>query len=258
MGEYGQHHIDEVAKNNSFKNPLQKKSGYVAEGEMLSQNKTFEEFIADKEKTEKKILENYHKGPDLPIANENKSLFEDKDQEEIKTPFFSSDVKLNPKDNQIYCLSNNALSIYNPDSKQIQKIVETHAHDMSFSPSGKYLFLFNMSSHETNILDSESNKILFTIKNKNIIPMEVVWSNDEKNCYFFETTTRYFSNPRNDMGYFENLIEIDIKTGIQKILINGKNNNIASVKKLARDNNGDILFTTNQNDNIYKYELNKK
>lgn len=168
-----------------------------------------------------------------------------------------------PGTNNLYLIlnneSNNSSNLVSLDTstKKITVLLKTDANALSFSPSGKYLQLFNSNSKNLSIYDSTTNKIINSINGDVIYPYELGWSEDEKSFYYYSLQSDYFkpyiknSNRIETEGVYTDLKSFNLDNSEQKIVLTGLENNIASPKNIFLDwQNSKIYFTTIQNNNI--------
>jgi len=143
--------------------------------------------------------------------------------------------------------------------------MDTPANGIIFSYSGKYYVLVNGFEKKLAIYDSLTDQKISEIDNTEIAPLKIAWGYDddfnEKYLYYFTKEKIYSDKIDKNMqipleNYYSNLVKYELDTKKTAIIIKGVEKNIINPINLEIDNlNRIILFSTAQNNNIYKVGL---
>jgi len=188
---------------------------------------------------------------------------------DLKYPIISATSR--PDSSLIYFVSINSnsnqpeLASFDTSNRKFTKIMDTTANGIIFSYSGKYYVLVNGFEKKLAIYDSLTNQKISEIDNTEITPLKIAWGYDddfnEKYLYYFTKEKIYSNKIDKNMqipleNYYSNLVKYELDTKKTAIIIKGVEKNIINPINLEIDNlNRIILFSTAQNNNIYKVGL---
>jgi len=183
---------------------------------------------------------------------------------DINFPIY--DIEYNNSNDLIYLIlgsidnKNSSLNSLDTTTKKISKIFDTTSNTIDFSPYGKYYALIDIMNQNIHIYNIENNQLFKTISNESVASdSNIQWSLDEKNIYYFISNSNMFEKTEDlfiNIGNYNDLIQYNLETNIKNILLSGKEKNIADVTNyILSVSNNSFYIMTNQNNNIYKFDL---
>lgn len=155
--------------------------------------------------------------------------------------------------------TNYTLSKFEMVEKKFTDILETTANYFDFSPSGKYYLFYDSNNRDLSIYDTEKKSLVGQISGLLIAPYKFIWTNDEKGIFYFSQDEVVSNNERispvETLGYYENLMKYNLESKENKVLVKGKEKNIANVNDFFIDAKNKLYLTTAQINNIFEMEL---
>jgi hypothetical protein len=211
---------------------------------------------------------------DFKLANYSSPLYQGPIEPFYKITDFGDNYNVNYIDTAlnsdlIYLISTDSSAdkssfySFSISKKEYTKIFDTNANAFSFSPSGKYVILYNSFSNTNTIYETEKFTPKSEIEGDKISPWKIAWSQGEKSFYYFKIKNNYFNN----MDVYENgkrieyqgdyadLIKYDLESNQKNVILPGEKSNLASPINIETNLQNKLFFSTLQNNNVYSLDI---